>query len=153
MGCSVAQYQAVGRSPGAVWEMRVGAGRCVLHMLPAVVTAPVCSSRRLTNGFVRLISKCSLFIMAITQLESQDSVPSLNNGFSLCQTCLRVEKKDFAVSALMFVEQRSRPRSVWIFWPSRGGSLVAGNPRAGQQGGGRGAGGGASPQSPLGQCW
>lgn len=85
----------------------MGAGRCVLRLLPAVVTALVCSSWHSTNGFIRLISYCSLFIMAITQLESQDSVPGLNNGFSLCQTCPRVrgkkKKNAFAVSALMFV--------------------------------------------------
>lgn len=91
-GGSLAQVRAGGsRSPGAVWELQVGARRCVLHLLPGIVTIFVCSSQCLMNSFMRLISYCSLFIMAITQMKSQDCVLRLNNGFILCQTALRVK--------------------------------------------------------------
>lgn len=91
-GGSLAQLRAGGRrSPGAVWEMQAGVRRCVLHLLPGIVKISVCSSQCLMNSFMRLISYCSLFIMAITQMKSQDCVLSLNNGFILCQTALGVK--------------------------------------------------------------
>lgn len=63
----------------------------MLCVLPGIVTIPLCSLQCLTNSFMRLISYCSLFIMAITQMRSQDSVLSPNNAFILCQTAPRAK--------------------------------------------------------------